>query len=74
MTPFAGDLVASEMELTVNHDASAYSCPEYHTEDDAGVRSSAIDGLRKGETVRIVLNADWPPQPGLKVAVEGLAI
>ena len=42
MAPFAGDLVASDMNLPV-YDASA--CPENYAENDAGVRGSAIDGL-----------------------------
>ena len=74
MAPFAGDLVASDMELPVDNDASAYACPEYHAENDAGVRGSAIDGLRKGEAIRVILNAYSPPQPGLKVAVKGFAV
>jgi hypothetical protein len=74
MAPFAGDLVASDMDLPVYDDASAYACPENHAENDAGVRGSAIDSLRKGETISVVLNAYSPPQPGLKVTVEGLAV
>ena len=45
MAPFAGNLVASDMDLPVYDDASAYACPEYHAENDTGVRGSAIDGL-----------------------------
>jgi hypothetical protein len=44
------------------------------SENDAGVRGSAIDGLRKRETIRVILHAYSPPQPGLKVAVKGLAV
>jgi hypothetical protein len=62
------------MDLPVHDDTSAYACPENHTEDDAGVRCRAIDSLRKREAIRIVLHADWPRQPGLKVTVEGLAV
>jgi hypothetical protein len=62
------------MEVPANDDASAHTCPEYHREDDAGIRSSAIDGLRKCQAIRVILHAHRPPQPRLKVAVEGLAI
>jgi hypothetical protein len=74
MTPFAGDLVASDMDLPVDNDASAYACPENHAENDVVVRGSAIDGLRKGEAIRVIFHAYSPPQTGLKVAVEGLAV
>ena len=43
MAPFAGDLVASDMNLPV-YDASASACPENYAENDAGVRCSAING------------------------------
>jgi hypothetical protein len=62
------------MNLPVYYDTSAYSCPKYHAENDAGIRGCTINGLRKGETIRVVLNAYSPPQPGLKVAVEGLTV
>jgi hypothetical protein len=74
MTPFTRDLVASNMDLPVYDNASAYACPENHAENDASVRGSTINGLRKGETIRVVLNAYSPPQPDLKIAVEGLAV
>jgi hypothetical protein len=74
MAPFAGDFVASDMDLPVDDDASAYACPEYHAENDMGVRGSAIDGLRKGETIRVILNAYSPPQSGFMVAVERLPV
>jgi hypothetical protein len=48
MAPFAGDLVASDMNLPV-YDASA--CPGNYAENGAGIRGSAIDGLRKGEAI-----------------------
>jgi hypothetical protein len=70
MTPFTRDLVASNMDLPVYDNA----CPENHAENDASVRGSTINGLRKGETIRVVLNAYSPPQPDLKIAVEGLAV
>ena len=62
------------MDLPVYHHASAYACPENNAENDAGAGGSAIDGLRKGEAIRVVLYAYPAPQPGLKVSVEGLAI
>jgi hypothetical protein len=62
MAPFAGDLVASDMNLPV-YDASASACPENYAENDAGVRCSAINGLRMGEAIRVILNAYSPPQP-----------
>jgi hypothetical protein len=74
MAPFAGDLVASDMDLPVDDDASTYACPEYHAENDTGVRGSAINGLRKGKAIRVILNAYSPPQSGFKVAVEGLPV
>jgi hypothetical protein len=74
MAPFAGDPVAAHVDLPVYDDASPYSCPENHAENDAGIRGSTINGLRKGETIRVVLNTYRPPQPDLKVAVEGLAV
>ena len=70
MAPFAGDLVASYMELPIYDDASAYACPEYDAENDTGVRGSAIHGLRKARqfaSFSIRIGA----QAGLKVAVEG---
>ncbi len=74
MAPLTGDLVASDINLSVYNDSSAHACPENHTEDDAGFRSRTINGLRKCEAIRVILHAYRPPQPGLKVAVEGLAI
>jgi hypothetical protein len=50
MAPFAGHLVASDMNLPV-YDASASACPENYAENAAGVRGSAINGLRKGEAI-----------------------
>jgi hypothetical protein len=74
MPPFTGDLVASDMDLPVDDDASAYACPEYHAENDLSIGGGAIDGLRKCEAIRVILNAYLPPQSGSKVAVKGLAI
>jgi hypothetical protein len=74
VTPFAGDLVALDVELSVYDNASAYTCSENHAKDDAGFRSRTIDGLRKGEAIRVVLHAYWPSQSDLKVAVERLAV
>jgi hypothetical protein len=65
VAPFADDLVASNMDLPVYDDASAY--PENHAENDAGVRGSAINGLRMGEAIGVILNAYSPPQPTLIV-------
>jgi hypothetical protein len=74
MAPFAGDLVASDMELSVYDNASANACPEYYSENDAGFRGGAINGLRQGEAIRIIFQANLLPQPGLKVAVQRLAV
>ncbi len=74
MTPFAGDPVASHMELPIYDDASAYACAENHAEYDAGIRGSAIDGLRKGKAISVIFHAYWPPQPELKVVVQGHAV
>jgi hypothetical protein len=74
MAPFAGDSVASVMDLPVYHHASAYACPEDNAENDAGIGGSAVDGLRKREAIRVILHAYSSPQPGLKVTVEGFAV
>ncbi len=57
MTPFAGNPIASNMNLPVYDDSAAYACPKNHAENNAGIGGSAINGLRKGEAVRIVLDA-----------------
>ena len=74
MAPFAGDLFASDMDLPVNNDASSHACPENHAENGSGGGGSATHGFRQGKAIRVIFHSYWPPQPGLKVAVEGLAI
>jgi hypothetical protein len=74
VTPFAGDLVAPDVELSVYDNASAYTCSENHAKDDEGFRSRPIDGLRKCEAIRVILHAYRPSQPALKIAVERLAV
>src|SRR6266516_1546417 len=70
MSPFAGDRVAPDEHLALDHDAGADTGTENHAEHHVRALPRAIDRLGKREAIGIVVQAHFAPERALEVLLE----
>src|SRR5207247_10930067 len=73
VSPFARDAVGAADDASVDHDATADTGPGYHAEHNRVAGSSAVGGLRHGEAIRIIRDADRTAKTRFEISLQGLA-
>ena len=73
VAPFSSDGVDAGDDPAVDHDAAADTGTENDAENRCGARTRAVDGLRQGEAVGIIGEADRTLQSVFEVCIQPLA-
>ena len=64
MAPLTGDRIGARKRATIDGDAGADTGAQDHPKDHRRFAAGPVDRLRYGETMSVVVYADWPFQGG----------